>query len=217
MPRITSIEPQKRKQNRFNIFLEGQFAFGISSFSLLQNNLKVGKNLTDNEIAKIISTGELSKLVDIAFKFLSFRPRSEKEVVDYLIKKISTSQHINYSQAKESILINRVLTKLKKYSYINDYEFAKWWLASRVATKKGPRIVKFELIKKGVDKEIINSVLENFPNQEELAKLVIRRKIHNWQKLNSKELYKKIYQYLLGKGFDFETAKNVFAHFTKKR
>ena len=87
MPQITSIEPQKKRSGRFNIFLDGEFAFGIDENVLVKNAIKKGQELSNVQIAKIIKDNELAKLFDKSLRFLSYRPRSEKETVDYLAKK----------------------------------------------------------------------------------------------------------------------------------
>ncbi|OGD86392.1 hypothetical protein A2870_00760 [Candidatus Curtissbacteria bacterium RIFCSPHIGHO2_01_FULL_41_11] len=218
MPKISLIEPQKKNTSRFNIFLDGKFAFGISDQSLLENNLKVGKILTEDEISKILVREQLSKLTEIATNFLSFRQRSEKEVRDHLIKKIAVRENVKFNQASESPLIEKIISKLKKYSYINDLEFAKWYVESRLRSRpRGSRLLKLELRKKGISDSIIENLLSKSDKETEYAKKALQKKIKSWQNLSNLDLKKKIYQYLISKGFDFETIKEVFAIFSNKR
>ncbi len=216
MPKITAISPQKKKSDRFNVFLDEKFAFGIEGETLLGHNLKVGKILSEEEISKIIKKEQGTKLLDLATNFLSYRPRSEKEVRDYLIKKISTRENIKFSEARESPLIDQVISKLKKYKYLDDLEFAKWHVAARTGLRpKGRTIIKLELKKKGISQEIIDQI----PAVDEtiLAKIAIEKKIPRWQNLPSLEYKKKFYQYLASRGFDYDTIKETFAFFSKKR
>ena len=217
MPLITSIEPQKKRKNRFNIFLDEEFGFAADENVLLKYNLKISQSLTESQIEKLIKENELGKLMDQSLRFLSYRPRSEKEVVDYLIGKISQKENIKYSQAKESPLIKQVVLKLKKYKYLDDFEFANWLVRSRIRSKpQGLSLVKFDLEKKGIDDEIINSIIAKYPDQTVLAKRAIEKKLANWQKLPKGDFKKKIYQYLASRGFNFETIGEVFANLEKK-
>ncbi|KKR62175.1 hypothetical protein A2362_02110 [Candidatus Curtissbacteria bacterium RIFOXYB1_FULL_41_59] len=217
MPLITSIEPQKKRKNRFNIFLDEEFGFAADENVLLKYNLKISQSLTQSQIEKLIKENELGKLMDQSLRFLSYRPRSEKEVVDYLIGKISQKENIKYSQAKESPLIKQVVLKLKKYKYLDDFEFANWLVRSRIRSKpQGLSLVKFDLEKKGIDDEIINSIIAKYPDQTVLAKRAIEKKLANWQKLPKGDFKKKIYQYLASRGFNFETIGEVFANLEKK-
>ena len=216
MPRITAIEPQ-RKQDRFNIYLDGKFTFGASTYSIFENKLEVGKNLSSQEIAKITQKELGTRLMDLAVKYLSFRQRSQKEVKDYLITKISKIEDIKFSQAKESPLIANILLKLKKYQYISDLEFAKWWLVSRTKSNpKGLRMIRLELKRKGISDEIIDHVMAGSLNEVDLARKVLAKKLKNWQKLPKLELKKKVYRLLASRGFTFDTIIEVFANLEKK-
>ena len=88
MPAITSVEPQKKKE-RFNIFVDGKFRFGLDAETLVKSGLKVGQEISEKEIEKLVLENEVRKLMDKALRFLSFRPRSESEVRQYLRKKLS--------------------------------------------------------------------------------------------------------------------------------
>lgn len=218
MPTITQIVPQKKNKDRFNIFLNDKFAFGVSNFTLLENNLKIGKDLSAADIEKITKKEELAKLIELATNYLSFRPRSEKEVTDYLIKKIASRENIKWNQARESQLVPLVIAKLKKYEYLNDKDFAKWWLESRIRSRpRSLRQIKVELRKKGIDPEILESVSPQSLNEAEIAKKALSKKVKRWQMLSPVEFKKKVYQYLLSRGFDYEIVREVFAFFNKKR
>ena len=217
MPRITSIKPQKRKE-RFNIFLDGKFAFGVDENILVKNHLKVGQILTGDQIEKLIKETILGKLLDQALRFLSYRPRSQKEVTTYLTQKIAKRENIKFREAKESPLIDAVALKLKRYNYLDDHEFAKWLIDLRIkSASRGFSLIKWELIQKGVDRDIIESILSIHPNQTLIAKKAIEKKLKRWQGLSELDLKKKVYAYLASRGFDFETIKEVFAFLLKRR
>lgn len=217
MPQITSLEPQKRKKDRVNVFIDGKFAFSCDIEALLKYQLKAGQNILQEKIDTIIKKDEVSKLFDLCLRFLSYRPRSKKEVEDYLARKISKKENIKYNQAKESEMIAPVVGKLTKYKYIDDRQFTKWWIEARSKNKpKGKAIIKLELIKKGVDREIIDIELSKITNQKELAIKSIERKLSTWQKLPEVEFKKKIYSYLGTRGFSFEIIKEIVAQFAQK-
>lgn len=80
-------------------------------------------------------------LLASALKFLSYRPRSKKEVEDFLRKKTSDVD-----------LINQTITKLIAQKLINDDEFAKWVIESRSRSRpRGARLLAAELKSKGID------------------------------------------------------------------
>lgn len=216
MPQITNITGQKRKE-RFNIFLDEKFAFSLSSYELVKNNLKIGSILEQKQINNILSREHLAILTDLAVNYLSFRPRSEKEVKDYLAKKIAQKNEIKYSIASQSPLIASTIKKLKENKYLDDYEFALWFLKSRIKSKsRSLAVIKAELKTKGISSEIIEKIITNAPSDLAQAKNVLSKKAIRWQKLAEVDFKRKAYTYLSSKGFDYETIKDAVAFFHKK-
>jgi len=216
VPIITKISPQK-KSGRFNLFIDGKFAFGITEFTLLANNLKENKSLTQEEVDKLLTKEKQSYYMDRASGFLAVRPRSEKEIIDYLVKKIAQNEGVKFSEATHSPLVGKILKKLKKYDYINDVDFATWFSKSRLANNpKSIKLIKMELKRKGVVPEVLENL--NFKkNQDSKSAIkVVEKKVQRWQKLSSLDYKKKFYAYLLSRGFDYDTVKEAFAFFEEK-
>lgn len=83
-------------------------------------------------------------LLDSALKYLSYRPRSRKEIIDFLRRKTSVTD-----------LINQTLEKLEKLKLINDAAFAKWLIESRSRSRpRGLRLIKQELRQKGINIDV---------------------------------------------------------------
>ncbi|OGD97516.1 hypothetical protein A3A49_02990 [Candidatus Curtissbacteria bacterium RIFCSPLOWO2_01_FULL_38_11b] len=217
MPQVTSVEPQKKRKDRLNIFLDGAYAFSLDTPTVLKNNIKTGKQLSQKEIQVLLKENETAKLVDLALNYLSFRPRSQKEIQDYLVKKIAQRENIKFAKAKESKLIGKCIEKLTKYKYIDDVEFAKWWTESRSkANPKGARLIKLELLRKGIDKDVIDEILEKNLNQKELAYKAIQKKLKSWQQLPKVEFKNKAYRYLASRGFEFDEIRQTVAQLEQK-
>ncbi|MGH7246458.1 MAG: regulatory protein RecX [Candidatus Levyibacteriota bacterium] len=143
------------------------------------------------------------KIYAKVLRFLTIRPRSEKEVTDYLTKK-----KINDA---ESLLI---LDRLKKQKFLDDKAFAVWYIKSRKTFKpKGERLIRFELKQKGITKEIIDTVLQNFqeslPTDEENAKEILFRKKKKYEGLSRNERFQKAGSMLARRGYDLDTIKQV--------
>ena len=217
MPKITSIEPQKRRKGRFNIYIDGQFSFALDESLLAKNMLIAGKSLTGDQIEKLIKENEAGKLFDASLRFLSYRPRSEKEVKDFLAKKTARVENIKFTEASQSPVISQIITRLKQQSFLDDEEFAEWWVKARTSSQpKGPYLIKRELAGKGIDKDIIEKAISKITNQRELGYKVIHRKLETWKKLTNLELKKKVYEHLARRGFDSKTINEVIAQIVKK-
>jgi len=208
MPQITKISPQK-KRKRVNIFIDEKFAFGLDLETLSKYNLQVDQEISQKEIKEIIKEEELLKVYDKALRFLSFRPRSEKEIKDYLKKK-----KIGEETQK------MVLKKLKKANFLDDREFTLWWIEQRMTFRpSGKRLLEYELRKKGVDKEIIEESFAPrlYPSFEfKMALKAAKKKLSSYQKLPSLELRKKMTAFLARRGFSWEVIKEVVDEDLKK-
>lgn len=199
MPIITSIKQQKNK-NRINVYLDGEFSFGIDLDNFVLLHLKVDQELTEREVEEIVKKAEFQKTYDKLLRFATLRPRSEKEVKDYLRrKKVHESLH------------EKLFEKLKHLELVDDEKFAEWWVEQRQAFKpKSLRILKQELRIKGIKKETIEEVLgETKVDEEKMAKELLEKKAYKWKNLPPREAKLKTSQYLAGKGFGWEVIEKV--------
>ena len=89
MPEITSVESQKKQKNRFNIYIDGKFAFGADENVVAKFRIHAGLKLSATQVTNLVKESDQAKLMDQTLNFLSYRPRSEKEIRDYLTKRIS--------------------------------------------------------------------------------------------------------------------------------
>lgn len=138
-----------------------------------------------------------------ALKFLSFRPRSEKEVKDNLLKKNASSS-----------VIDLIIKKLREQKFLNDREFTKWWIEQRTLVKPtGKRIIKVELKRKGIDKELVDEVLDGMEDlvhdELELARGLVQRKINRYRNLDRQKVYQRLGGFLSRRGFDYDNIKKA--------
>ncbi|MCR4305714.1 MAG: RecX family transcriptional regulator [Candidatus Daviesbacteria bacterium] len=216
MAKITSVEPQKksasRRTKRFNIFLDGEFAFGVDEDLVVNRRLVVGKVINPEDLQKILFEAEVGKLMERMYRLFSLRQRSEKEVRDYFrIKNLES--RIKEKEEKSQVTIDALVEVLKKKGLLNDLEFAKAWTEARRKSKqKGIKAIKAELFQKGIDKEIIEEVTRlqgTGYSEEELAKQALEKKMKHWKNLPSIEFRKKAFEFLMRKGFEYDVVKEV--------
>lgn len=146
------------------------------------------------------------KLVNAAIRFVSFRPRSEHELRDFLSKKLTKWK------VSGDILKEKVIARMGELGYVDDEKFAQWWVGQRTAFKpKGNRLIKLELKGKGVSEATIASVLVPRGSASLLAaaKEAVAKKLPLWARLPVLERKKKIYDYLGRRGFDSDTISRV--------
>jgi len=143
------------------------------------------------------------KFYNKALKFLSYRPRSEKEIRDKLKRK----------KASEKI-INKIILRLKENNFINDEEFIKWWIEQRTTFKpRSFRLIKIELKQKGIDKELIEKTIGHLPSTiDDLksAKKLIQKRLPRYKNLSRDEKFQKLSRFLASKGFNYDIIKEIF-------
>lgn len=214
MPKITSVEPQKKNPKRFNVFLDGEFAFGADEDLVVNRRLVVGKIIVPKDLQKILFEAEIGKLMERMYRWFALRQHSEREVRDYFKIKNQKSKIKNGEQVS-NLAIDSTIETLKKKGLLNDLEFAKAWVeARRKNRQKGIRAIKAELFQKGIDKEIIEEAVRvqvTGYSEEELARQALKKKMKYWKNLDMKKLYQKSIEFLLRKGFDYETVRSVIA------
>lgn len=212
MPRITSVEPQKKNPHRFNIYLDGQFTFGADEDLVVEHRLVVGKEVQPVDVEKLIWEAEVGKLMERVYALFDRRQRSEKEVRDYL-RNLSFKRKVKGKDEISQAAIDLVVEKLKQKKLVDDREFARAWIESRKEyKKKGRSALKAELYQKGIEKEVIEEVLESElsrSDEEKLAKDAIYKRHKRWQGLPLIEQKRRAYEYLARQGFSYDLIREV--------
>lgn len=213
MPVVTSIEPQKKNLKRFNVFLDGQFAFGADEDLVVTYRLVPGKIIQKEDLEKLVFESEVGKLMERIYGLFSVRTRSEKEIKDYL-KQLSFKRKIKGKEEISELVQNLLVERLKQKGLINDLEFAKAWIEARRRSKqKGERALRAELLQKGIGREIIDEVVgeDGEENEEKLARAALDKKMRFWKNLSPLEFKKKATEFLLRRGFDYSLVKKILA------
>lgn len=148
------------------------------------------------------------KLIAAAIRFVSFRPRSEKEIRDFLSRKLAKSH------TTAPLVITHVLKRLTDLGYINDYEFSAWWVGQRTGRKpKGERVIRMELMRKGISPvvidEVVGSIMKGERSEPSLAKAAIEKKREGWKNLPLLEQKRKLADYLMRRGFSSDVVWSV--------
>lgn len=215
--KISSVETQKNNPRRFNIFLDGQFAFGADEDLVVDRRLVVGKEISAEDLQKLLEEAEVGKLMERLYGLLGRRARSEGEIKTYL-KQLSFKRKIKGDLDISELVIDQLINKLRQKGLVNDLEFAKSWVESR-GKKKGVIALKSELFQKGIDREIIDEVIGlwqggNSPDQS--AKKLLEKRMERWKNLSKLEIKQKGTQFLLSRGFEYDVAKEVLENVLKE-
>ncbi|MFD1472806.1 recombination regulator RecX [Companilactobacillus mishanensis] len=195
MTKVTKIQAQKRK-GRYNIYLDGTYAFPVGESTLIEFRLMKDVELTDEEINKIKDRENVNKAYGDAVNYLSYQLRTIKEMKDYLYKK-----------EYESPIIYDVLERLEKLHYLDDEAYAQSFINTQLNTSaNGPKIIKQKMFQKGVPESIIQMKMDEIDqdilleNATEFAK----KQIHKNRRASFRQQLTKLRQSLYSKGFSPE-------------
>ena len=196
MAKITGLKLQKRNKNRVNVYLDGEFAFGLSR--IVAAWLHTGQELSDEKIAELKAQDDVEVALQRALNFLSYRPRSEKEVRQNLTKH-------KYDQ----VVIDEIIERLVRGKLVDDTNFAELWVENRSEFRpRGGRMLRSELRQKGITDNVIEDVLSDL-DETNLALKAARKKARRYRDLEREEFRKKLYGFLARRGFQYGAISEV--------
>lgn len=192
MGKITDISQQKKHAHLYNIFVDESFYCSVSDLDLSVLNIKVGSELSRIDLEKIKSNSEINKTYDRALYYLQYGPRTQQQMTKYLSQK-----------GYNDVYINNAIKKLVLNNYINDKQYTINFIEEKQKYRlKSNSYIKSQLIKKGVDKSVIDACIktQNENNQHDTIKELATKKYSQGSKYKDKQ---KMTQYLLRQGFNY--------------
>ena len=193
---ITAIKAQKRNRQRVNIYLDGNFAFGLSRF--VAGWLEPGRKLTDADVEKLLDEDSYEVAYQKALQFINYRPRSIEETRRRLFKK-------GFSEE----VVEKTIVKLLERKWLNDLEFSRQWIENRNTFRpRSDRLLSYELRLKGVADDIIQRALDKFGGDEnKLAYQAGTKKAKQCRNCAKLDFQKKVGGYLGRRGFHYGIVK----------
>lgn len=214
MLKITALSAQIRNPDRVNVSIDGRYRFSLDISQITDLGVKVGRELDEVELAELEQEGLFGKLYARTLEYTLMRPRSVREVRDYLYRKTLSTKYKSKKtgEIKERAgyapsLADRVLDRLVDRGYVDDESFAKWWVDNRNQAKGSSlRKLRSELLAKGVSMQVIDTALASSDrsDQAELAKIIAKRR-HRYTD------EQKLIQYLARQGFSYDDIKSALA------
>ncbi len=201
MNEITAITPQVKDKRRCNVYIDGRFYCGLTLETTVKNRLKVGQIVSPETLSAIQLESEKDGALDKALTHLSATRKTERQIGDFLRKKGYLEGVIDY-----------VVDKLKGYGFLDDGEYAESY-AEFAAKKKGVRLIRAEMRKRGLSEEVVDAAMESVDEQtqEEAARGILEKYMRN--KPVDRTSLQKAANYLVGKGFSYDVIKRALRAF----
>jgi len=165
--------------------------------------------LSNQEIEKIISEDETIRGKEYLVRILSRRAYSRYEI----------SKKLNRKGYSKNIIADLIFW-LENNNYINDELFAEMWAQFRLQNKPiGRYKLNQELRIKGIKQDIIQKAIDKTYKEIDeltLARNLIKEKLVSSEIKNIRINPKKIYNFLLRRGFSIEISKNIYNELNNK-
>lgn len=205
--KITAITVQTRNKNRVNVSVDGRYRFSLEIAQLVELGLKQGAEYTEEELIELEQESTYGKVYARALEYCFMRPRSAREVRDYLYRKTRPTRQKDGSLKPgiAPVITERVFDRLVAKGHINDERFAQYWVENRKLRQgTSRRSLQAELLKKGVERSIIDMVIADSSRDdtEEIDKIIAKRA----QRYDDPQ---KLIAYLARQGFSYDTIQDA--------
>ncbi|MCH7963582.1 MAG: regulatory protein RecX [Bacteroidetes bacterium] len=169
-----------------------------------KSGLKKNDEISDERFSSLIKENRLFHIKQRAFRYLGRRQHSICEL------RIKLKQ-----KGYETELINQVLDVLKQKNYLDDTKFAEIFVEEKIKLKLwSEQKLRSELIKRGIESEIISDVLVNKISEEDKlnnALIIASKKYDTLRNRNvDKDVIKrKLITFLNSRGYNYDVIKEV--------
>lgn len=211
--KLSKIEKQKKKANRYSLYIDDEFWMGVDESVLIQFGLLKAQEI-DQRLMEAIRQAEFEQGVYAkALHHLSYAMKTRSEVETYL----NTRYQEEMDQSPENYealqgIIQASLDKLESMGYLDDSAYVTAYLNTQATlSPKGPKILRYDLLKKGIDKDLIEEALSQMDYQDlvEGALYLSEKLVRSKSRLPIKKQREKVRELLYRKGYDQDIISSV--------
>lgn len=192
--KITAIKQQVKRPDRYSVYVDDKFAFGLSESALIQQRLASGQEIDAAQFSALKDAASTDKAYGNALRYVVMRPRSMWEMRTYLQRK-----------KIDEPVADSIIERLLQLDLLSDEKFAEAWVANRRLLKStSKRRLRQELQQKHVPSSIIDKVLaEDEADERTVLAEIVAKKQSRYPDKN------KFMQYLARQGFSYDDIKSV--------
>lgn len=209
MNEITKIEIQKKNKDRYSVYIDGAYSFGIYENVLIKYDLKKGMKIEEDFLEDVLKKEEQECANNYGLRLLNFKMRTEQEIRRRMKEKEYTED-----------VIDITIEYLYYLNYLDDEEYARKFIKDKSNLKNmGKERIKRELYAKGIDKEIINIQIEDIVDDDdeyEKAMEMAVKKLETTYKNDDKNAkYRKLGGFLQRKGYSMNIVFKILKELIK--
>ena len=195
---ITAVEPRRKALSA--LFIDGEFAMNLDTQTLLENRFEAGREIHDDELKEIIEKSNERRAKEKALWLISYRDHSKKELTDKLRRSFDGES------------AEKAADRMEELGLINDEAFARRYAQTLINQKMlSPRAVAAELNRKGIDRDTIDSILdETDVDCRANIRAVIEKKYKN---INDEKIKRRAAAALQRMGYGWDDIRAVFEEY----
>jgi regulatory protein len=193
---ITALKVQQKNPQRVNVYLDGEFAFGLARITAAW--LHVGQELSGEKILSLQAEDAREVAHQRALRLLERRPRSEAEI----------RRNLQSHKVPEDV-IEDALARLRRTELVNDEKFAELWVENRTEFRpRSRKALAYEMRQRGVTSTAIEQALSQISpeDEDELAYQAASKQARKLRALEWQEFRQKMTGFLARRGFNYETS-----------
>lgn len=232
--KITDMKSGVRDENRVNIYINDKFAFSLDVAQVVDFHLRIGLVITADQLAEYKKASEFGKAYQRALEWVLMRPRSERELRDYLKRRgraseakdrqrewqrerevvdlVAKGEEVKAEKLQKRPQPERekydfdeiIVTRLIERGYIDDEKFARYYVENRFV-KKGVSTRRLKMELQ--QKGVANDIIERVMSESD------RDEADELQKMYAKKRLKyndeKLIEYLCRQGFSYDMVKQL--------
>lgn len=207
--KITALKTQVRDKSRINVSVDGKYRLSLDMLQVVELGLRTGMEISEERLQALEEESQYGKLYTRSLEYVLTRPRSQREMRDYLYRKTRDTPTKMGTMRKgvSKELTERVFDRLLEKGYLNDEKFARFWVENRNVRKgSSMRKLQSELSAKGVNSEIISMVFaeSDRTDTDELKKIILK-------KASKYDDSQKLIAYLARQGFRYSDIQDALS------
>lgn len=176
-----------------NVFLDGRFAFSLGAEVVAMENLQVGQDISGERVESLTGGDQVQRCLEAAYRYLSYRPRSESEVRERLQRRGFAAE-----------TIDAAINRLREQNLLNDGDFAQFWKDNRESFSPRSRwLTGLELKRRGVANEVIEQVVAGMDDGENAYRAALQ-KARRGAPADYQSFRRRLGDYLRRRGFNYE-------------
>lgn len=199
---------KKMKNGKYKLLIDGDNDIVTYDEVILKNNLLNNSEIDEELLLKLNADTDYYSVYNKTINYIKRRLRSEKEIILYLEK--------NKVNKKEK---NKIISELKSHGLVNDYTFAKAYIADKMnLSSSGPNKIKKELYKHNIEESVIEELIDKLDDSDIYEKLsrLINKKILANNKYSKYQLKSKILNNFITLGYSVDMINDIFdEHFVE--